>query len=105
MLWGKRRRKNASRVYKVIDELGWNLAKLTKEINKNLPKGHTKFSRSSVQFWAAGERTTWYRGTKGRNRVEAPKPVRVAAEKATREAAKIRKDPGVILRPDDWPSK
>ncbi len=100
--WGRRKRKVPTRVHHVMDGLGWNLEQFTRLLRKELRT--TKLSRSSVQFYASGERTTWYRGAKGRALVSAPLEVREAAESLTAREARKRGKPDLVLKAADWPN-
>lgn len=88
--WGRGFRTAPSRVHQVLDDMGWTLGELAQRVGKILGRD---ISRSSMQFYAAGERATWAKGVRGRAPTSAPHDVRQAAKRATQGRLQLT----------DWP--
>ena len=101
---GRRRRRLASPVHAVLDQLDWSIADLAQHISKRMGRS---VSRASMQFWAVGRRQVKDHpdGPSRQHAVQAPLEVRLVAHKVTaKEALKRGLGEEAILVPTAWPN-
>ena len=77
-------------VHAGLKELGWTLGEFAAALSAHLGR---KIAKSSVAFWALGERPAGTKGSYYRLTVSAPTDVKAAADEIS----------GGIIRPEHWP--